>query len=52
MFDPLTVAAFLGAGIFGVIACVAIVLADLPALFREPEDLMHADDWKREGSGL
>ena len=47
MFDPLTVAAFLGAGICGVIACVAIVKADLPALFYPPD--MHEDDWDCEG---
>ena len=47
MFDPLTVAAFLGAGICGVIACVAIVKADLPALFYPPVDAK-ADNWIEE----
>ena len=50
MFDPLTVAAFLGAGICGVIACVAIVKADLPGLFVEPEDVRNDEDWIGEGN--
>ena len=50
MFDPLTVCAFLGAGICGVIACVAIVRADLPGLFYPPADELRPDEWLQEGN--
>ena len=51
MFDPVTVLAFVSAGLCAMV-CWAIVRADLPGLFYPPEDLRHQDDWKHEGSGL
>ena len=48
--DSITIAAFVGAGLCALIACWAIVLADLPALFQEPEDMRHENDWTGEGN--
>jgi hypothetical protein len=38
------------AAAFAVIACAAVVRADLPSLFVEPDDLLHADDWRGEAN--
>ena len=48
--DSITIAAFVGAGLCALIACWASVRANLPALFREPEDRRHHEDWTGEGN--